>query len=230
MPTRLRDLFDYLTGHDVQQVVVGKAAAKAGGGPDVAQPVNDFFAAERRRRIEQQVTGAHTQAAAMDEQVANRHFAAGVRVIHLEARQHVGDLGVPGELAFIDQHREQRGRECLGGRADREQAVFVHLRRLAHATHTITAHATGLPLLRDRDHHAWRFEGFHDPSRIAVQVARWRCVRQRNHQHVAHRYNEQRAQPSNLVHPHHQLLALSSVNTTSRRRPPRCCAVARLTA
>ena len=83
------DRLDHLSGDDVEQVVVGIAAAKTRGRLDEAQLVDDVRATQSGRRIEHQVAGAEPEPAAMDEQIANRHLAARVRVVHLEAGQDV---------------------------------------------------------------------------------------------------------------------------------------------
>ena len=86
LPGFARDFFDQLTRHHVQNVVVGIGAAEAGRGFDVAQPPHRFGAAQVRARHEQQIPRAEPQAAAVHEQIANRHLAGHPRVIHLKAR------------------------------------------------------------------------------------------------------------------------------------------------
>src|SRR3546814_3396228 len=67
-------LLDQLAGDHVEDVVIGIAAAEAGRGLDVAQPLHRLAAAPVRTGDEEEIAGAKPQAAAMDEQVAHGHL------------------------------------------------------------------------------------------------------------------------------------------------------------
>ena len=98
---------------------------------------------KRAVRHEQQVALAEAEAAAVDEQVADRHLARDPRVVHAEVGHVVDDLVVPLDLALVDQRRERRVGERLAGRSGGEDRVGVD--RLVGGD---VAHA---PALRERD-------------------------------------------------------------------------------
>ncbi len=49
----------------------------------------------------------------MDEQVQHGQLSRDVRVAEAKAGQDLRDLGVPGELALLDEHRQRRAGERL---------------------------------------------------------------------------------------------------------------------
>lgn len=145
---------DQLAGDDVQQVVVGVAAAEAGCGPEEAQPPYRLGAAQRRARHEQQVARTQAQAAAVHEQIADGDLARHPGVVHLEAGQAVDDPVVPAELSLVDQHREHRDGERLAGRADREDGVGVDAFGRAEPAQAVAARQHDFAVLHDRHRHA----------------------------------------------------------------------------
>ena len=120
VPALAGDRRDELPGRDVEQVVVGVGAAETGGRLDEAQALDDFVAAEVAGRKEHQVAGAQAEPAAVRQQVADRHLAGDVRVVHLEGGHVLGDRVVPADLAFVHQHGERGAGERLGIGRDAE--------------------------------------------------------------------------------------------------------------
>ena len=143
LPSLAADFLDQLAGGHVEDVVVGIAAAKAGRGLQVADPPHRLLARERAVREEQQIALAEAEAAAMDEQVADRHLARDPRVPHAEVGHVVDDLVVPLDLALVDQRRERGIGEGLAGRSGEEDRVGVD--RL------VGGDVANAPALRERD-------------------------------------------------------------------------------
>src|SRR5712664_4139021 len=90
-----------LTGGDVQEIVVGEAAAKAGSRLHEAQAVDDVVASEGGVRPEEEIAFAESHAAAMREEIANSHFVGDIRVVHLKAREALVDGIVPGDFSSV---------------------------------------------------------------------------------------------------------------------------------
>ena len=136
LPGLAADLFDQLAGDHVEDVVVGIAAAEAGRRLDVRSRLDRFRAGAAAARHEHQVARAEAEAAAVDQQVADRHLARDPGIVHLEAGQVVDDLVVPAELALVDQDRERRGGERLAGRSGHEDRVGVDRLRMPPSLRT----------------------------------------------------------------------------------------------
>ena len=136
LPRLAADFLDQLAGGHVEDVVVGIAAAEAGRGLQIADAAHRLLARKRAVREEQQVALAEAEAAAVNEQVADRHLARDPRIPHAEIRHVVDDLVVPLDLAFVDQRRERSVGEGLAGRSGEEDRVGIDRlvgRDVAHA-------------------------------------------------------------------------------------------------
>src|SRR4029078_355142 len=98
----LVDSLDEVAGSHVEDVVVGVAATEAGRGLQITDATHGFLARQRAVRKEKKVALAEAKAAAMNEEVADRHFARDPWIPHAEVRHVVDDLVVPLDLAFVD--------------------------------------------------------------------------------------------------------------------------------
>lgn len=160
------DLGHQFAGHDVQDVVVGIAAAKAGGRLDVPQGAHDVRATARRARNEQQVARPQAEAATVQQQVGDGHLARDPGVVHAEIRQAVGHLVVPRQLAVVDQDGEGRRGHRLAGGSGREDRVRIHRLGAAQPPHAIAFRMHDPAVLDDRDRHprhVARTHGLLDP-------------------------------------------------------------------
>src|SRR5215469_10850985 len=90
----------------------------------------------------------------MDQEVADGHLACHPRVIHLKARQAVGDAVVPADLALIHQYRERGHGKCLAGGAGRKDRVAIHRIGTAEALHAEAARHGDTAILDDSDSHS----------------------------------------------------------------------------
>ena len=197
LPACTADGLDHFASDQVHHVAVGEGAAETARRFEVAQAVHDLGPVPTAgRRIKEQVARAETESAAMQQQVAHGHLAARIRVLQLEAGQHVGNPGVPGELALVDLRSEHRARERLRRRTDRKQRVLVDLLRLPQAPHTVAAQHRRLAPLDDGDGHPRRLEGLEHVLRIGVEVGRRRRMHGRRNEHCGRsRCPDECAQP-----------------------------------
>jgi hypothetical protein len=93
------------------------------------------------------------------QQVAHRHLAGDVGVVHLEARQVLGDRIVPGQLALVDQHRQPAAVKAL----ELEAISNSVCHRPAAGSPSLRTPALGgdhLAILDDGNRHAGHVEGF----------------------------------------------------------------------
>jgi hypothetical protein len=153
-----RDVLDHLLGDRVQDVVVGIAFAEAALQRHLAQPLHHFGVAVGRGWPEQQVTGAQAQAAAMRQQVADRHLPGHERVGHAERRQVVDHLVVHLQLAVFGQQVQRGGRERLGVGRNGKQRIGLHRFRLALLAHAPAALQHHLAILDHRHGNAGHVE------------------------------------------------------------------------
>ena len=167
-PAHTRHTPDQETRHRVEDVVVGVAAAERTRGLQILQRVQRVLGGVRRVGDEQQVAGAHRQAAAVAEQVAHGHHLGDRGVVHAELAQVFHHGLVPADLAFVDQDGERRGGVGLGVRADGEAGVGVDRLRLAHRAYAITLHPGLGPGADDRHRDARHVEGLAHPFRLGV--------------------------------------------------------------
>src|SRR3546814_1986460 len=63
---------------------------------------------------------------------------------------------VPGDLAFVDQHRERGGGHRLAGRSGLKDRLRIDRRALAELAHAPAARQRRPAILDDRDRHAGR--------------------------------------------------------------------------
>nr|GEU28508.1 hypothetical protein [Tanacetum cinerariifolium] len=168
---RLAVLFrDDLAGHDVQQIVVGVAVAEARRRLDVPEFRDDLVGRKFGARPPQQIPGAQSQAAAVREQVAHRHGAGHVRIVHLEARQMHGDRVVPFQLALVHQHGQCRSRKPLGVGRHLEQGLAIDGRGVAQLAHAVALGRDDFSILDDGNRHARHVEGFQRQLDVGVEI------------------------------------------------------------
>ncbi len=154
LPGLTGHLLDQLAGHHVQHVVVGEAAAEAGGRLDVAQAPHAFRAREVGARHEQQVPRPQAQPASVYQEVTDGDLACHPRVVHLEPGQPVGHLVVPADFPLIDQDPQVRNGEGLAGRAVGEDRVGIHRIVAADGLHAKALGKGDGVALDDGDRHA----------------------------------------------------------------------------
>ena len=126
-----------LAGHDVEDVVVGVAAAEARRRLQEADLLDDLAAREGRGRKVQEVAFAQAQPAAVGEQIADGHLLRDVGVVHPERREMTGDGIVPPELAVFDEQAQGGRGERLGVGGDGEEGIAVDGSGGALATHAV---------------------------------------------------------------------------------------------
>ncbi len=165
---------DQLTRHDVEHVVVGEARAEAGRRLQEAQAPHRIGAGDLGGRHEEQVTLPQSEAAAMHQQVADRHLARDPGVVHPEIRQVIDDRVVPVDLALVHEDRERGGREGLRGRTDLEQRVGVDRLRGVEAADAVSAGERDLAVLDDCDGGARHALLFHHRLDAGVEAFRRR--------------------------------------------------------
>ena len=101
---------------------------------------------------------AEAEAAAVDEQVADRHLARDPRIPHAEVGHVVDDLVVPLDLAFVDQRRERGVGERLAGRSGEEDRVGVDRLVGGEVAHAPAVRERDLAVLDDGDGHSGHAE------------------------------------------------------------------------
>ena len=115
LPGLARDLFDQLACDHVEDIVIGIAIAEAGRWLDMGKTAHRFLAGQIGPGHEQQVASAQSQTAAVDQQVADRHFAGHIGIVHPEPRKMVDHLVIPVNHALIHQQGQSCYRHRLAG-------------------------------------------------------------------------------------------------------------------
>jgi hypothetical protein len=120
VPGLASDGGDNLACYHEHQVVIGILAAQARCGVNISRVRNDVITGEGGVGPEHEVARAEAESATVRERIAHSELVVHVGVVHMHARQVVGDRFIPFHLAFVDEHRDGRSRECLciGGDAE----------------------------------------------------------------------------------------------------------------
>jgi hypothetical protein len=138
----------------------------------MADSANRLGSREVAARNEKEIAGAEAEAAAMDEQVADRHLPGHPRIVHPEFGHMIDDLVVPLDPAAIYQDGKGRDGEGLAGRSDLEDRVGIDPPRAAEPGHSEAARHGRSAVLDDRDRRSGRAEAFAQALDSPLEIGR----------------------------------------------------------
>ena len=107
----------------------------------------------------------------MTEQIAQRHFARDVGIVHLKPRQVLGYGVVPCDLALVHQNAQRRRRKGFRIRGDAEQCVRIDRRRFTRPPHPVAPGQHNFAIFYHRHGDPRDLKRAHRFGHVRVQIA-----------------------------------------------------------